>query len=165
MNDAIIIATDGLFDNLYDQEIASIVHKSLQEGLTPQVHILATMTFGNKSIKPSLKVLYFLWLVGDSDNFSERGRRGSPDRFGPEPIFRLGSRGWLCWVFGWEAGRYHRHSVCRYSRSLTSFFTLFKLLSKINNYFLPPNKYKHIFFYRQNLISNYEVTFNFAFLF
>lgn len=35
--DVIVTATDGLFDNLYQQEIASIVSKSLEAGLKPQV--------------------------------------------------------------------------------------------------------------------------------
>ncbi|XAR49443.1 Phosphoprotein phosphatase [Bertholletia excelsa] len=35
--DVIVTATDGLFDNLYDQEIASIVSRSLQENLEPKV--------------------------------------------------------------------------------------------------------------------------------
>lgn len=35
--DVLITATDGLFDNLYEQEIASIVSKSLQENMQPQV--------------------------------------------------------------------------------------------------------------------------------
>ncbi|OMP09038.1 phosphatase 2C (PP2C)-like protein [Corchorus olitorius] len=34
--DVIITATDGLFGNLYEREIASIVLKSLQESLRPQ---------------------------------------------------------------------------------------------------------------------------------
>ncbi|KDP27378.1 hypothetical protein JCGZ_20202 [Jatropha curcas] len=34
--DVIVTATDGLFDNLYDQEIASIISKLLQTGLAPQ---------------------------------------------------------------------------------------------------------------------------------
>ncbi|XP_021900927.1 probable protein phosphatase 2C BIPP2C1 isoform X2 [Carica papaya] len=34
--DVLITATDGLFDNLYEQEIASIVSKSLQENMQPQ---------------------------------------------------------------------------------------------------------------------------------
>ncbi|KAI9103544.1 hypothetical protein K1719_023167 [Acacia pycnantha] len=34
--DVIVTATDGLFDNLYEQEIAIIVYKSLQSGLKPQ---------------------------------------------------------------------------------------------------------------------------------
>ncbi|OMO60355.1 phosphatase 2C (PP2C)-like protein [Corchorus olitorius] len=42
--DVIITATDGLFDNLYEREIASIVLKSLQESLRPQeiAEVLAT---------------------------------------------------------------------------------------------------------------------------
>ncbi|XAR49442.1 Phosphoprotein phosphatase [Bertholletia excelsa] len=35
--DVIVTATDGLFDNLYEQEIASIVSRSLQENLEPKV--------------------------------------------------------------------------------------------------------------------------------
>ncbi|XP_042478778.1 probable protein phosphatase 2C 71 isoform X2 [Macadamia integrifolia] len=35
-DDVIITATDGLFDNLYEQEIASIVSKSLEAGLKPE---------------------------------------------------------------------------------------------------------------------------------
>ncbi|KAL5562950.1 hypothetical protein UlMin_032697 [Ulmus minor] len=34
--DVIVTATDGLFDNLYEQEIASIVSKSLEAGFKPQ---------------------------------------------------------------------------------------------------------------------------------
>jgi len=34
--DVIVTATDGLFDNLYDQEIASIVSKSLRAKLKPE---------------------------------------------------------------------------------------------------------------------------------
>ncbi|KAK8562725.1 hypothetical protein V6N13_018708 [Hibiscus sabdariffa] len=43
-NDVIITATDGLFDNLYEKDIASIVFKSLQENLRPQeiAELLAT---------------------------------------------------------------------------------------------------------------------------
>ncbi|XVE93102.1 hypothetical protein REPUB_Repub01dG0161300 [Reevesia pubescens] len=42
--DVIITATDGLFDNLYEQDIASIIFKSLQESLRPQeiAELLAT---------------------------------------------------------------------------------------------------------------------------
>lgn len=35
--DVIVTGTDGLFDNIYEQEIASIVSKSLLENLTPKV--------------------------------------------------------------------------------------------------------------------------------
>lgn len=38
--DIIVIATDGLFDNLYSQEIASIISKSLEANLKPKVQIL-----------------------------------------------------------------------------------------------------------------------------
>ncbi|XP_057739300.1 probable protein phosphatase 2C 62 isoform X2 [Arachis stenosperma] len=38
--DVIITASNGLFDNLYDQEIASVVSKSLQANLKPQVDYL-----------------------------------------------------------------------------------------------------------------------------
>ncbi|KAE8721793.1 putative protein phosphatase 2C BIPP2C1 [Hibiscus syriacus] len=43
-NDVIITATDGLFDNLYGKDIASIVFRSLQENLRPQeiAELLAT---------------------------------------------------------------------------------------------------------------------------
>lgn len=41
----IVTATDGLFDNLYEQEIASVISKSLQAGLKPQVRILHTAMF------------------------------------------------------------------------------------------------------------------------
>ncbi|KAL2342114.1 hypothetical protein Fmac_010054 [Flemingia macrophylla] len=34
--DVIVIGTNGLFDNLYEQEIASLISKSLQASLTPQ---------------------------------------------------------------------------------------------------------------------------------
>lgn len=34
--DVIVIATDGLFDNLYEHEIASIVSKTLEAGFKPQ---------------------------------------------------------------------------------------------------------------------------------
>ncbi|XP_027365119.1 probable protein phosphatase 2C 71 isoform X2 [Abrus precatorius] len=34
--DVVVTATNGLFDNLYEQEIASIISKSLQASLTPQ---------------------------------------------------------------------------------------------------------------------------------
>lgn len=37
--DVIIAATDGLFDNLYEQEITAIVSKSLQAGLKTTVKI------------------------------------------------------------------------------------------------------------------------------
>ena len=40
--DVIITATNGLFDNLYEQETASIVSKSLQASLRPQVDCLYT---------------------------------------------------------------------------------------------------------------------------
>lgn len=35
--DVIITATDGLFDNIYEPEIISIVSKSLQANLKPKV--------------------------------------------------------------------------------------------------------------------------------
>lgn len=35
--DVIVTATDGLFDNLYEQEIASIISNALPDGLKPQV--------------------------------------------------------------------------------------------------------------------------------
>ncbi|TQD74101.1 hypothetical protein C1H46_040385 [Malus baccata] len=38
--DVVVTATDGLFDNLYEREITSIVLKSLQTGLELQVHSL-----------------------------------------------------------------------------------------------------------------------------
>jgi len=38
--DVIIAATDGLFDNLYEQEIASIVSKSVNAGMEPKVKYL-----------------------------------------------------------------------------------------------------------------------------
>lgn len=38
-------ATDGLFNNLYEQEIASIIRKSLQSGLSPQVPCLSKLYF------------------------------------------------------------------------------------------------------------------------
>lgn len=42
--DTIIAATDGLFDNLYEQEIASVVSKSLQATMKPEeiAEVLAT---------------------------------------------------------------------------------------------------------------------------
>ncbi|KAF8009917.1 hypothetical protein BT93_J0787 [Corymbia citriodora subsp. variegata] len=43
--DMIVSATDGLFDNLYEQEIASIVNKSSQSGLSPQVPCLSSLCF------------------------------------------------------------------------------------------------------------------------
>lgn len=36
--DVIVTATDGLFDNIYEQEIAAIVSKSLQASLKPRVN-------------------------------------------------------------------------------------------------------------------------------
>lgn len=38
--DVIVMATDGLFDNLYEEEIASLVVRSLQDGKRPQVIVL-----------------------------------------------------------------------------------------------------------------------------
>lgn len=35
--DVVITATDGLFDNLYEKEIVSIVCSSLEQSLEPQV--------------------------------------------------------------------------------------------------------------------------------
>lgn len=43
--DVIITATDGLFDNLYEQEIASVISKSLKDNLKPQVRIINTILF------------------------------------------------------------------------------------------------------------------------
>ncbi|KAK4750027.1 hypothetical protein SAY87_027476 [Trapa incisa] len=42
--DVIIVGTDGMFDNLYEKEIASIAHKSLQVGMSPQgiAEVIAT---------------------------------------------------------------------------------------------------------------------------
>lgn len=37
--DVVIAATDGLFDNIYDQEVAAIVSKSLEACLKPRVRI------------------------------------------------------------------------------------------------------------------------------
>lgn len=37
--DIVVSATDGLFDNLYEQEIAMVVSKSLQAGMKPEVNI------------------------------------------------------------------------------------------------------------------------------
>jgi serine/threonine protein phosphatase PrpC len=37
--DAIVTATDGLFDNVYEHEIAGIITKSLQADLKPAVKI------------------------------------------------------------------------------------------------------------------------------
>lgn len=47
----IITATDGLFDNLYEQEIASVISKSLQASLKPQVRISNTISFTFSSKK------------------------------------------------------------------------------------------------------------------
>lgn len=43
--DVIVFATNGLFDNLYEQEIASIISKSLQASLGPQVDCLYAFPF------------------------------------------------------------------------------------------------------------------------
>ncbi|PKA49546.1 putative protein phosphatase 2C 71 [Apostasia shenzhenica] len=49
-DDVIVTATDGLFDNLFDQEIADIVSKSLHANLKPAVRILSfTCRACNKS--------------------------------------------------------------------------------------------------------------------
>lgn len=37
--DIVVSATDGLFDNLYEREIAMIVSKSQQAGMKPEVNI------------------------------------------------------------------------------------------------------------------------------
>jgi hypothetical protein len=49
--DVIITATDGLFDNLYEQEIASIISKSLKDNLKPQVRIINNIFLVNKWLK------------------------------------------------------------------------------------------------------------------
>lgn len=43
--DIIVTATDALFDNLYDQEIVSIVSKSLEADKSPQVLMIFLFTF------------------------------------------------------------------------------------------------------------------------
>lgn len=43
--DVIITATDGLFDNLYEQEIASIVSKSVEDGMHLQVCSLSAAAY------------------------------------------------------------------------------------------------------------------------
>lgn len=43
--DVIVTGTDGLFDNLYEQEIASIVSKSLEANLKPQVEYVISISF------------------------------------------------------------------------------------------------------------------------
>lgn len=43
--DVIVTATDALFDNLYDQEIVSIVSKSLAADKRPQVLMLFCLYF------------------------------------------------------------------------------------------------------------------------
>lgn len=43
--DVIVTATDALFDNLYDQEIVSIVSRSLEADKSPQVLMLFFFTF------------------------------------------------------------------------------------------------------------------------
>lgn len=43
--DIIVTATDALFDNLYDQEIVSIVSRSLEADKSPQVPMLSLFTF------------------------------------------------------------------------------------------------------------------------
>lgn len=43
--DVIVMATNGLFDNLYKQEIASIVSKSLQDTKGPKVPPLINPTW------------------------------------------------------------------------------------------------------------------------
>lgn len=47
--DVIVIATDGLFDNLYEHEIASIVSKTLEAGFKPQVPRLSLLLFRTSS--------------------------------------------------------------------------------------------------------------------
>jgi serine/threonine protein phosphatase PrpC len=37
--DVIVMATDGLFDNVYEHEVAAIISKSLQADLKPTVRI------------------------------------------------------------------------------------------------------------------------------
>ena len=42
VGDVVITATDGLFDNLYEKEIVSIVCRLLEQGLEPQVLNVST---------------------------------------------------------------------------------------------------------------------------
>lgn len=43
--DIIVTATDGLLDNLYDQEILLIATKSLADGKTPKVQLFQILTY------------------------------------------------------------------------------------------------------------------------
>lgn len=43
--DVIVTATDGLFDNLYELEIASVISESLRMSLEPQVQIHNIVSF------------------------------------------------------------------------------------------------------------------------
>lgn len=43
--DVIVTATDGLFDNLYEKEISSIVSNSLQDGIKPEVPFPSAISF------------------------------------------------------------------------------------------------------------------------
>lgn len=61
-DDVIIAATDGLFDNIYEQEIASIVHKSLQAGSSPQVDTIHIFLDGHSLSVPFLKRAFFTLL-------------------------------------------------------------------------------------------------------
>lgn len=65
--DIIVTATDALFDNLYDQEIVSIVSKSLAADKRPQVPMLFCLYF---LVLPSVKHCCFLifWVLNKGDN-------------------------------------------------------------------------------------------------
>lgn len=47
--DVIVTATDGLFDNLYELEIASVISESLRMSLEPlvQIHNIVSFMFSN----------------------------------------------------------------------------------------------------------------------
>ena len=57
--DVVVTATDGLFDNLYEHEVADIVSKSLQASLKPRVRVKAVYLYPNQ--------LIFSYSVGDDN--------------------------------------------------------------------------------------------------
>lgn len=67
--DVVITATDGLFDNLYEQEIASIVSKSMHASLKPQVPCPEAILFNTIPFVVllfSFLFCFLLFLVRDS---------------------------------------------------------------------------------------------------
>ena len=104
----IVTATDGLFDNLYEQEVAAIVNKSLQTDLKPAVwdlywlhfprrfpFVLIQYALFSKFALFYLRLYCFVLLTGDCRIFSVEGARSREISISKKPIFWCCPHCWL----------------------------------------------------------------------